>query len=227
MSPTSPYFSNRGCNSCNTVSSQMDKALSDCLASTLTSEVVRKGRFPTRREVIRSTSDGGLRKDIFSPGRFLSEKCVEILVKLKTYLSSWVWSLYQINLWISPVPASHNTHSVPLDVFSFVIRREARCHTIMTLRVRLYQCHARSSNNKIHHWELRDKHFYQQCKQRQKHVPLTAEIFLRTFCIKRLHQLDTVTEYQLFQTKYQLVLTLDRVKVIHLKGCSGLPSVRS
>ena len=41
-------------------------ALSVSRATTLaTSEVVRKGRFPTRRDVIRSTSDGGLRKDIF------------------------------------------------------------------------------------------------------------------------------------------------------------------
>ena len=48
----------------------------------LTSEVVRNGRFPTLREVMRSTSDGGLRKDIFSPGCVFSEKCEEMLINL-------------------------------------------------------------------------------------------------------------------------------------------------
>ena len=39
-----------------------------------------------------------------------------------------------------PVPNTHNTHSVSLDVWSFVIRQEANCNNLIPLRVRLQHC---------------------------------------------------------------------------------------
>ena len=96
---------------------------------------------------MRSTSDGGLRKDIFSPSCFLSEKCVVI---------------YQIRVSSDgiflPVPNTHNTHSVSLDVWSFVIRQEANCNNLIPLRVRLQHCQVLMEPNS----SSKDKHFEKQ-----------------------------------------------------------------
>ena len=131
----------------------------------LTSEVVRKGRFPTLREVIRSTSEGGLR-NILNPGWFLSEKCIEMFVKLgRSFNLSYLTNRFCLMNLAGSKLSSNNTRSLfptEWEIFRFVIRHhQAWCNTINNINIRVTRCQARFCCNKIPQFQ-RDKHFQQQ-----------------------------------------------------------------
>ena len=65
-----------------------------------------------------------------------------------------------------PVPNTHNTHSVSLDVWSFVIRQEANCNNLIPLRVRLQHCQVLMKPNS----SMKDKQRSRAAEQQDQHA---------------------------------------------------------
>ena len=125
MSPTSPYFSNRGSRSWKENDEEIETNAGVRWIFVFTSWWALKGRFPTRREVMRSTSDGGRRNDILKVNNLLSEITNKTYVKRLTHREKDIWH----NEWLEFSKSPCHSGRLRIGIFFLLCNINSNSHT--------------------------------------------------------------------------------------------------